>query len=1575
MKSFSIFLAFALLLMPAIMHADPITREQAKQKAESYLANCKGNHRLKPVTNEKKLARKKINSVNNNTETYYVFNRGENEGYVIVPGDDKIDGVLGYTERGEFDYERIPANMKAWLDNAESYVAYVQEHKEEAPRKISTHAAIPYMMRTVWDQGWPYNYLCPSIDGSLAPTGCVATALAQVLYFNHDKSVDEIQADIPAYTTGTAGISMPSIPKGSKIDWDNMLHGYGGSTSDVQIQAVARLMLYCGTAVEMDYNAAGSGAATMLCAEAMNKYFGYSSAKCVHQRNYTDNDWDALIYNELVEGRVVLLGGYTNTMGGHAFVCDGYDGNKCYHINWGWSGENDGFFLLSNLRPTGGDGYNNEVEAIINAAPNILDSKEMVIGNATVKNLCLENFDANGDGVFTYGEAAAVTDVADVFKGQKFNAFTELYYFTGLKELSSYAFSGNTSLTTITLPKHLERIGDYAFEGCTKLKTVNCFGEITVFGKGAFKDCKALTDFNPSVRLTEIKDYAFAGCQSLTSFVLPVNVTTIGNRAFDGCTSLMQFYVNSPQPQEIIIGQDVFANIDLANATLSVLLGTEDFFVNAEQWKDFGNIIQKRTLTGGGFCELQTDKTLMLYNVGKESYFSAEDRLRMIPVMGETPMKLQLKRNDQMPADTYYILLDNGMNNFKYVLYRDDHRMFNSEGAIKSIFMDGQEERIEDGSSWWTVTQVAEGVYTFQIPKDSEGFEADKYMGVHLPENEIVHSGYSNVYYNVEYGEFPENCQWRFVEYDGVNTEKYLEGRILANLLEIATSRKVNCEFEQQVHDDVGSTLEELLNAQRTLRKKLGFINFKDPLFKNSIVGTWDSDNNNEMSYSEAETVYSMMADLARTDVRSLAELKYFKSIFEIYSGTFQDCEMLEEVSFPEYLRAIHFCAFNNCSKLETLELPDVTYFGANAFAGCKMLKTVSITVNNPADITMEENVFAGADLKNATLFVPRGSKALYEQAEQWKEFGRIEEMRGKTRPFVRPLCVGVQGYLYNYAEHKYINKGEAWGTQAVVSGKGMIYTVERVSALADGHYYLTSTETGREGKFLYRTDQDENVGVGIKACFVDGNMSGEAYWKIEQSAENNYFTIAVPDGFYGAGDLLGVDPNHETQYSSSTLGTYWDFPADDGSDRVKWGFVLKEDMDNADNSNALLQQLKQLLELAEEQHIEKTQEQAVYDNFDSSEEEISEAVNSLRHKLGYIEFADSRAKSLATGNWDDNDDGELSKEEAARVLNIGGSFKGVSNMKSLEELRHFTGLSHIPAEAFRGCSSMMSVYIPEGVDSIGEKAFTGCSALKYVAILAPQVVKADNCGISRTATIFVPEELIDDYTADPTWGKCKIKPYTGVPEVKADDTTVIYGNTKSGFSFEVSGAPINGEPEIVSSTEPTSPVGEYVIKCEAGTIKSPNLSCKDGTLTVTPATVTVTAKSYTRNAGEENPEFEVRYRGWKNNENDGVLISPVIVTCEATRQSPAGEYPIVPSGAVAQNYVFNYVNGKLTIVGSLVLKGDVNDDGVVDISDVVAIINVIASGKQSENADVNNDEVVDISDIVAVINIMAGNG
>ena len=249
---YSITLTLAFLFLPAVMLAGPITREQAKQKAESYLSSCKGSRMLKPVTTGKKLAPGKNRGAADSFDTYYVFNRGENEGFVIVAGDDQIDGVMGYTDNGEFDYQNLPDNMRDWLDDYAAYIENVKTGKAEAPKKLPTHPSIPIMLKTTWNQGWPYNNECPIHNGSRSVTGCVATAFAQVLYFQHEKSVTETQADIPGYTTYTAGLSVPGINQGAPIDWDNMLSSYGGSPSGVAQTAVAKLMLYCGVAVEMD---------------------------------------------------------------------------------------------------------------------------------------------------------------------------------------------------------------------------------------------------------------------------------------------------------------------------------------------------------------------------------------------------------------------------------------------------------------------------------------------------------------------------------------------------------------------------------------------------------------------------------------------------------------------------------------------------------------------------------------------------------------------------------------------------------------------------------------------------------------------------------------------------------------------------------------------------------------------------------------------------------------------------------------------------------------------------------------------------------------------------------------------------------------------------------------------------------------------------------------------------------------------------------------------------------------------------------------------------------------------------
>ncbi|MBQ7684556.1 MAG: C10 family peptidase, partial [Bacteroidaceae bacterium] len=494
-------LLLAVLLLPLALtaNADPITREQAQQKAERHLQGKPGSRKLSPVVSSRKLSPRR-GAAATSPETYYAFNRGEGDGFVLVAADDRISPVLGYTDDGEFDYNTIPDNMRTWLDAQERYVRYLQEHPDYATAAVPVHDAIPEMLTTRWNQGAPYNDLTPrKSNGNATVTGCVATAMAQVLYYQHSKSVDELQATIPGYTTWTQKLEVESIPQGSPIDWKNMLNTYGSNASAVQKKAVAQLMKYCGAAVHMDYDDS-SGAQPGEVPGAINTYFGYTTARIVWQSDFNEVSWDALLYDELANGRVAYLGGY-NPNAGHAFVCDGYDGNHCFHINWGWGGSSNGYFLLTALTPgqqgiggsEDGSGFTDNQNAVIGCEPTDYHNKALPITNSTVKKACLANFDTDGDGVFTYGEAAAVTDLGDAFKGQRFTSFTELYYFTSLTTVTEGAFEGCTSLTTVKLPKHLKAIGARAFQGCTALKTFVLPEGLTTIEDGAFDGCKAFT--------------------------------------------------------------------------------------------------------------------------------------------------------------------------------------------------------------------------------------------------------------------------------------------------------------------------------------------------------------------------------------------------------------------------------------------------------------------------------------------------------------------------------------------------------------------------------------------------------------------------------------------------------------------------------------------------------------------------------------------------------------------------------------------------------------------------------------------------------------------------------------------------------------------------------------------------------------------------------------------------------------------------------------------------------------------------------------------------------------------------
>ena len=349
-----------LLLLSVIMAtigalAGPVTIEQARQKAQEFMARQRPGFQ----SNKLKMAQRSATTIEAEcplVNGFYVFNYGSDEGFVVVSADDRTEAILGYTDGGTYDERSLPDNMRSWL---ESYTEQIRQldvclitQNMTSPATASRKAISP-MLQSKWNQHEPYNNMCPT-DPSTSKTslaGCVAVAMAQVMYYYGYPS--RTTATIPSYSTETAKISMPSIGK-TYIKWGSILPTYGSNATSAQEEAVAELLLLCGSAVEMDYGSGSSTASSNLVVPAMRQYFGYDGAmQYVSRIGMNTNDWESLIYNELYEGRPIIYRGTRDAKGsdsGHAFVIDGYDGNGYYHLNWGW-GNYNGFFLLSVLAP------------------------------------------------------------------------------------------------------------------------------------------------------------------------------------------------------------------------------------------------------------------------------------------------------------------------------------------------------------------------------------------------------------------------------------------------------------------------------------------------------------------------------------------------------------------------------------------------------------------------------------------------------------------------------------------------------------------------------------------------------------------------------------------------------------------------------------------------------------------------------------------------------------------------------------------------------------------------------------------------------------------------------------------------------------------------------------------------------------------------------------------------------------------------------------------------------------------------------------------------------------------------
>lgn len=311
-------------------------------------------------------------------QSYYAFNAGQADGYVIVAADDAVQQpVLGYADSGSFD-EQNP-ELQWWLSEVARMAAYASAGGQQVTTvTTSTRRVKPLLGDILWNQGAPYNLKCPTYTASgttkTAVTGCVATAYAQIMRYHQwpekgsgSYSYDcNLNGDSNQKTTLSADFSQDTY------DWANMPGTLTGTSTTAQKEAVSLLMRDCGYAVNMGYGAS-SGAVSRRVLPAMAGYFGYDKGMRFLCRDaYKLADWCSIIDGELQAGRPVFYTGHSSSGGGHAFVLDGADGRGYYHINWGWGGTSNGYFLIPDLTP--------KQQGIGGSNGGFINSQAMIVG-------------------------------------------------------------------------------------------------------------------------------------------------------------------------------------------------------------------------------------------------------------------------------------------------------------------------------------------------------------------------------------------------------------------------------------------------------------------------------------------------------------------------------------------------------------------------------------------------------------------------------------------------------------------------------------------------------------------------------------------------------------------------------------------------------------------------------------------------------------------------------------------------------------------------------------------------------------------------------------------------------------------------------------------------------------------------------------------------------------------------------------------------------------------------------------------------------------------------------------------
>ncbi|MGD0710216.1 MAG: C10 family peptidase [Bacteroidales bacterium] len=381
MKTKSLFFTCLIVILFCFHHgfAKKVDITVAKQIAVNfYIEHSKYNLSAKSIVVTNSFA-----ETENSIIMYYVFNLS-NGGFVIVAAEDGVHPILGYSYEGIYTEENQSPEFIFWMNKYKQQIAYIVSSKQSSTAQIdadwarysvSSDKFIPSsgtgnvapLTYSLWDQGCCYNSHCP-IDSTATTecdhvvTGCVATSMAQIMFYYRYPLQGE---GSHSYNDPSYGIQSASF-SATTYDWNAM------SLSCIGVNdAIATLMYHCGVSDDMQYGPTGSMGNMMYATNALTSYFKYSLSSIRHaiKSSFIDAQWADTLENELNNNRPFIYGGFDTTYGeGHAWVCDGYQATNYFHFNWGWSGNDNGYFYLDALDPSGYN-FTSDEEAIYGIYP------------------------------------------------------------------------------------------------------------------------------------------------------------------------------------------------------------------------------------------------------------------------------------------------------------------------------------------------------------------------------------------------------------------------------------------------------------------------------------------------------------------------------------------------------------------------------------------------------------------------------------------------------------------------------------------------------------------------------------------------------------------------------------------------------------------------------------------------------------------------------------------------------------------------------------------------------------------------------------------------------------------------------------------------------------------------------------------------------------------------------------------------------------------------------------------------------------------------------------------------------